>query len=194
MLLSSPPEGSVTKRQTSQTTSDYKWLQETTSDFEWLRVTTSEYEWLQGTTSDYEPDYEWLRVTTSDYKPLQATTSDSKWLRARLWVTTSDHEWLSDYQSSYEWLQPGLAINLGIKTFIVSYDFTTMNEINTLKRVLKIVVLRFWWKSLKNTCDAESSRLQMFFKVSALKKAFNPTSFLKRDSNTRVFQWNSQNL
>ena len=136
------------------TTRDYERFWVTTSDYKWVRVTTRDYQWLRAR----------LRVTTSDYKPLQATKSDYEWLRARLWVTTSDHEWLSDYQSSYEWLQPGLAINLGIKTFIVSYDFTTMNEINTLKRVLKIVVLRFWWKLLKNTCDAESSRPQILSK------------------------------
>ena len=130
------------------TKSDYEWLQATTSDYNLLRarlrVTTSDYEWLQGT---------WLRarlrVTMSDYRSLQVTTSQS----------TSDYKWLqmtaSNYQSSYEWLQLGLAISLGIKTFIVSFDYITMNEVNTLIIVLKIVLLRIWWNSLKNTRDAE---------------------------------------
>ena len=61
--------GSVIKRQTSQTTSDYKWLwvrlQVITSDYEWLQVTTSVYNQLQVTTAKNE--YEWQRVTANDY-------------------------------------------------------------------------------------------------------------------------------
>ena len=68
-----------------------------------LQVTTSDYEWLQATTRDYEPDYGWLQVTTSDLKWRRMTTRD--------------------YESSYVWLQLRLAITLGIKTFIVSYDY-----------------------------------------------------------------------
>ena len=121
---------SVIKRQTSQIANDHKWLRVTTSDYNWLRAR--------------------LQVPSSNYNWLQVIIKDYQWLRAGLRVTTSD------YQSNYEWLQLGLARTLGIKTFVVSYDYTMMNEVNTLKIVSKIVVLRFWWKSLKNTCDAET--------------------------------------
>ena len=88
------------------------------------------------------------------------TVRDYKWLRVTMSQSTSDYSWPgmteSDCQSSYEWLELGLAITLDIKTFIVSYDYTVMNEVNTLKIVLKIVLLRLWWKSLKNTCNAEA--------------------------------------
>ena len=138
---------SVIKRQTSQIANDYKWLRVTTSDYNWLRarlqVPSSNYNWLRVIMKDYQ----WLRAG------LRLTTSHFKWLRV---TTTRQRVTTSDYQSNYEWLQLGLARTLGIKTFIVSYDYTIMNEVNTLKIVSKIVVLRFWWKSLKNTCDAET--------------------------------------
>ena len=55
--------GSVIKRQTSQTTSDYEWLQArlrgTTS---YNKTDKSGYKWLRVTTTDYKPDYEGLRV------------------------------------------------------------------------------------------------------------------------------------
>ena len=77
----------------------------------------------------------------------------------------------SDYQSSYERLQLGLAITLGIKKFIVSYDYTTINEGNTLKNVLKIVTVVV--KIIEKYLRCRSSRSQMFFKVTVLKKDFN---------------------
>ena len=121
-------------------------------------MTKSDYERLRVTITYYEPDYEWLQVTTRDVTTSQ-TTSDYEWLQVTTSQSTSDYKWphmtASDYQSSYEWLQLRLAISLGIKTFIISYDYITMNEVNTLKIVLKIVLLRIWWNSLKNTRDAE---------------------------------------
>ena len=130
--------GSVIKRQKSQTASDYEWLRVTTSDYKWLRagvrVTTSHYNWLRETTSQASSDCKWPRMTASDYQP------------------------------SYEWLQLGLAITLGIKAFIISYYCTTISKVNTLKSVLKIVVLRFWWKSLKNARDAEAVICRCFSK------------------------------
>ena len=129
---------SVIKRQTTQTTSDYEWLQVTTSDCKWLwarlRGTKSDYKQPQVTTSDYKPDYEWLRVTISDY----------------------------DCESSYEWLQLRLAITLGIKTFIVSYDYIDSCATFLAKFIAKYLRCR-------------GSRSQMFFKVSVLKNFANFT-------------------
>ena len=49
-----------------------------------------------------------------------------------------------------------IILGLGIRTLITSYDHTTITVVSTLKSVLKIIVLHFWWKSLKNTCDGSS--------------------------------------
>ena len=49
-----------------------------------------------------------------------------------------------------------IILGLGIRTLITSYDHTTTTVVSTLKSVLKIIVLHFWWKSLKNTCDGSS--------------------------------------
>ena len=53
---------SVIKRQMSQTTSDYEWLQVR------LKETTCDYKWLRVTTSQATSDYELLQVTVSDYE------------------------------------------------------------------------------------------------------------------------------
>ena len=169
------------------TTRDYERFWVTTSDYKWVRVTTRDYQWLRAR----------LRVTTSDYEWLQATTSHYKWLQVTTSQAMSDYKWprmTKRLPVKLRMTTTGIGNKLRHKN-VYFFLWLHNNERNKyVEKGPKIVVLRFWWKSLKNTCDAESSRLQMFFKVSALKKAFNPASFLKRDSNTRVFQWNSQNL
>ena len=162
---------------------DHKWLQATASDYKWLQVTTSDYDWLQVTTSNYKPDYAWLWVTTSDCMPLQVT--------------------MSDYEPGYNWLQ--VTTNY-YKQLQVKLRMTTTGIGNNLRHKN---VDRFLWlhnnerskyveKCFKNSCATllvkiiekylrcRSSCLQMFFKVSVLKKAFNPAILLKRDSNTKM--------
>ena len=94
------------------------------------------------TTSDYKSDYSWLPVTTSDYEWLQATAS-----QAKDDLTTIAHEHRHKN---------------------VSYDYTATNVVNALESVLKPVVLHFWWKLLKSTCDAEAV-VRSFVKVSVLR-------------------------
>ena len=96
---------------------------------------------------------------------------------------TSDYEWLqittSDYQSSYEWLQLRLVVTLGIKTLWihnVSCDYTTANVVNTLKSILKIVALHFWWKSLTNEILIRLWNLMVFF-CGTLKRPNSLNSF-----------------
>ena len=103
----------------------YNWIQVTTSNYEWLQLTTSQ------TTGDYEPDYKWLQSTTSEYQWLQVTTNDCKQLPVKLRVTTT-----------------GIGNNLRHKKVYRSYDYTTMNEINTLKSVLKLAFGENDWKIL----------------------------------------------
>ena len=55
----------------------------------------------------------------------------------------------------------------------VSYDYTTTNVVNALKSVLKIVVLHFWGKSSKSSCDAEAVVRRCSAKVSVLKNFAN---------------------
>ena len=89
-----------------------------------------------------KPDYEWLQATTTDYKWLQMTTSD--------------------YESSYEWLQLRLAIALGIKMFIISYDYVDSCATLLVKIIEKYLQCR-------------NSRSQMFFQVTVLKNFANFT-------------------
>ena len=73
----------------------------------------------------------------------------------------------SDYQSSYERLQLGLAITLGIKMFIVSYDYTTMNEVNRCyssgEGHWKVLAMQ----KQSSLMFFKVSRSPMFFKVTA---------------------------
>ena len=51
----------------------------------------------------------------------------------------------------------------------VYYDYTTTNVVNALKSVLKIVVLHFWGKLWKSTCETEAVVRRCSAKVSVLK-------------------------
>ena len=163
--------GSVIKRQKSQTTSDYEWLQATTSDYE------QEYEWLWLTTSDYKP----LQLTTRDYEPvtkwLQVTTNDCKRLPAKLRMTTT-----------------GIGNNLRHKSV---YNFLWLHNNKQSKYVEKCSknsCATLLVKIIEKCSRCRSSHLQMFFKVSVLKKALSPAILLKRYSNTKVFLWNLRNF
>ena len=158
--------GSVIKRQKSQTASDYEWLRVTTSDYKWLRAG------VRVTTSHYN----WLRETTSQ------APSDCKWPRMTA----------SDYQPSYEWLQLGLAITLGIKAFIISYYNNKQSKY--VEKCSKNSCATLLVKIIEKCSRCRSSHLQMFFKVSVLKKALSPAILLKRYSNTKVFLWNLRNF
>ena len=150
-----------------------------------------DYKWLQVTTSDYEPDYEWLWVTTSDYKPLQVTTSD--------------------YEPGYEWLQV-TTNDCKQEPFKLRTTITGIGNNLRHKNVYRVLWLHnneqseYVEKCSKNSCATllvkiiekylrcRSSYSQMFFKVSVLKKTFNPAILLKGDSNTKVFLWNLWNF
>lgn len=91
--------------------------------------------------------------STSDYECPQVTMIDCEWLE----------------EPNYEWIQLWLRVILGIKTFIAFNDHTTMNLVNTLKKVLKIFVLHFWrhkrphndkksFIQWKNSCKSRASR------------------------------------
>ena len=99
-----------------------------TSEYKWQWVTMSDYKRLQVTMSDYKSHYEWLQVTMNGYK--------RRWVELGMTITTTSNN-LRHNKS-------------------VSYDYKTTNEVNTLKHVLKVVVLHFWWKSSKSTCAAEA--------------------------------------
>ena len=153
------------------TTSDYEWLQlslsQTTSDYEWVQVTTSDCKGLQVTTSDYEPVYEWLQLTRNDWK----------WLPVKLRMTRT-----------------GIGNNLRHKNV---YCFLWLHSNEWSKYVENCSKNSFATplvKIIEKYLQCRSSRSQMFFKVSVLKKAFNPSILLKRDSNTRVFLWNLRNF
>ena len=85
----------------------------------------------------------------------------------------------SNCQSSYEWLELGLAVTLGIKTFIASYDYTVMNEVNTLKMFWKYLCYAFGenhWKILAMQKQSFAGVLQS--KCSW--KGLQPCNFIKK--------------
>ena len=84
------------------------------------------------------------------------TTNDYKRLRVKLGMTIT-------------------AIGNKLRHKNVSYDYTTTNLVNALKNVLKLVVLHFWRKSLKRTCDAEAVVRRCSSKVSVLKNFADST-------------------
>ena len=98
-------------------------------------MTTSNCKGPPVTTSQTTSDYEWLRVTTSDYKPLQVTTSDYETVYELLQVTTNDCKRLP---VKLRIITTGIGNNLRHKNVYrknhKSYDYTTMNEVNTLKK------------------------------------------------------------
>ena len=86
-----------------------------------------------------KPGYQWLRVTTNNYKRLP--------VKLRMTATA-------------------IGSNLSHKNVMNTQcflDYTTENVVNTLKSVLKIVALHFWWKSLKNEVLIRLWNLMIFF-------------------------------
>ena len=66
-----------------------------------------------------------------------------------------------------------------------------MNKVHTLKSVLKIVVLRFWWKSLKNTCDPETVVCRCSSNLEFLKKPSTLQFYLKKTPTPKCFSRNT---
>ena len=162
------------------TKSDYEWLQATTSDYNLLRArlrvttrdvttsqTTSDYEWLQVTTSDYEPVYEWLQVITNDCKQLPV----------KLRMTTT-----------------GIGNKLRHKNVYRFFWLHNNERSKYVNNCSKNSFATHLVKLVEKYSRCRRSRWQMFFKVSVIKKAFNPAILLKRDSKTRVFLCNLRNF
>ena len=123
--------------------------------------------------------------TASDYERLRVTTSDSNWLRARLRVTTSnyepDYEWLQATASGYEWLRARRRVT-------TSDQWLHNNErIKFVENCSKYSCATLLVKISEKYFRCRSSRWQVFFKVSVLKKAFSPAVLLQRYCNTMAF-------
>ena len=70
--------------------------------------------------------------------------------------------------------------------FIVCYDYNNERS-EYVEKCSNISCATLLVKIIAKYLRCKSNRLQMFFKVSLLKKVFNPAILLKKDSNTRIF-------